>query len=568
MNKTISLVLVLVLALASMSLAAEGTWIKKADMPTGRWELSTCVVYGKIYAIGGAGPVYQALRTVEEYDPVTNTWTTKSEMPTARQGLSTSVVNGKIYAIGGGAGSSSSYTSVTTFSTVEEYDPTTDTWTRKADMHTSRGFHSANVLDGKIYVIGGSSAAPYGGTAILAVEVYDPATDSWTQKGNIPARRGAGFSSVVDGKIYAFSGYGSYRRVDEYNPVTDTWTRKAYMPTQRVALSTSVLDGKIYAIGGHPGSSPYQALTTVEVYDPSTDTWTTAPDMLTGRCGVRTSVVDGKIYAIGGYMGTWISSMCLTIEEYDPNPLVVDFNGDGIVDSADMCLMIDHWHTAEPLYDIAPRPFGDGIVDVEDLKVLAEYLFGDMQSVAHFKLDEAKGNIANDSSKNRDGTVYGDPQWQPAGGVMGGALQLDGFDDYVKIGFVLDPTDGALSVFAWVMGGAPGQVVISQEGGLNWLMTDTEGNLMTKLRNPGRFGKPLHSQTIITDDHWHRVGFVWDGANRILYVDDIAVAQDTQDGLESSDSGFYIGCGKAMEAGTFWSGLIDDVRMYNRVVIP
>ncbi len=53
---------------------------------------------------------------------------------------------------------------------------------------------------------------------------------------------------------------------------------------------------------------------------------------------------------------------------------VVDFNGDGIVDSADMCIMVDHWGEYYPLCDIGPTPLGDGIVDVEDLIVLAEYL--------------------------------------------------------------------------------------------------------------------------------------------------------------------------------------------------
>ena len=53
---------------------------------------------------------------------------------------------------------------------------------------------------------------------------------------------------------------------------------------------------------------------------------------------------------------------------------VVDFNADGIVDSADVCMMVDHWHTDEPLYDIAPLPYGDGIVDVKDLVLLAEHL--------------------------------------------------------------------------------------------------------------------------------------------------------------------------------------------------
>ncbi len=52
---------------------------------------------------------------------------------------------------------------------------------------------------------------------------------------------------------------------------------------------------------------------------------------------------------------------------------IVDFNGDGIVDSADMCIMVDHWDTNEPLCDIGPMPWGDGIVDVQDLIVLAEH---------------------------------------------------------------------------------------------------------------------------------------------------------------------------------------------------
>ena len=53
----------------------------------------------------------------------------------------------------------------------------------------------------------------------------------------------------------------------------------------------------------------------------------------------------------------------------------VDFNGDGIVDAADMCIMVDHWGEDNPLCDIGPMPWGDGIVNVQDLIVLAEHLF-------------------------------------------------------------------------------------------------------------------------------------------------------------------------------------------------
>jgi hypothetical protein len=54
---------------------------------------------------------------------------------------------------------------------------------------------------------------------------------------------------------------------------------------------------------------------------------------------------------------------------------VVDLNSDGIVDAADMCIIVDNWGTDDSLCDIGPTPFGDGVVDVQDLIVLAEHLF-------------------------------------------------------------------------------------------------------------------------------------------------------------------------------------------------
>jgi len=54
---------------------------------------------------------------------------------------------------------------------------------------------------------------------------------------------------------------------------------------------------------------------------------------------------------------------------------IVDFNGDGIVDAADVCIMVDHWGEYYPLCDIGPMPWGDGMVDVQDLIILAEHLF-------------------------------------------------------------------------------------------------------------------------------------------------------------------------------------------------
>jgi hypothetical protein len=93
---------------------------------------------------------------------------------------------------------------------------------------------------------------------------------------------------------------------------------------------------------------------------------------------------------------------------------------------------------------------------------------------------------------------------------------------------------------------------------------------MTDIRAPGRFGYPLISESIITDGNWHHIGFVWDGAYRHLFVDYSIVMKDSnaQAGLESADGGLYFGVGNTLGATTFWSGLIDDIRIYNRAVSP
>ena len=242
--------------------AEEGKWTKKADMPTARCFLSTSIVNGNIYAIGGwffhetwDCPIF--LRVVEKYNPAMDKWTKKADMPTVRYGLSTSVVNGKIYAIGGG-------TPDTCYSTVEEYNPATDKWEKKSDMPTARATLSTSAVNGKIYAIGGGTRDT------------------------------------------------NYSTVEEYNPATDKWEKKSDMPTARAMLSTSVVNGKIYAIGGIMASD--KVVSTVEEYNPATDIWTEKADMLTARCALSTSVVNGKIYAIGGAEDSLFLS---TVEEYD-----------------------------------------------------------------------------------------------------------------------------------------------------------------------------------------------------------------------------------------------------------
>jgi hypothetical protein len=187
---------------------------------------------------------------------------------------------------------------------------------------------------------------------------------------------------------------------------------------------------------------------------------------------------------------------------------------------------------------------------------------------AHWKLDETEGMIAQDSVGTNDATVVGNPIWWPEGGKIGGAMELSGVANFARTSLARDPSQASLSVFAWVKGGAPGQVIVSQAGGANWLTIAPTGALMTELKSAGRFGKSLISQEVITDGQWHRVGLTWDGLNRVLYVDDVEAARDTQSGVAGSVGGLYLGAGSTLTSASFWKGLIDDVRIYDRVIIP
>ena len=245
-----------------------------------------------------------------------------------------------------------------------------------------------------------------------------------------------------------------------------------------------------------------------------------------------------------------------------------DFDGDAMVDLNDFVMLARYWLKDEPSLDIAPPPDGDGIVDYRDLLGLSQFWLREIGLVAHWKLDEAEGNAARDSIKDKDGIVHGDPVWRTDGGMVGGAIELDGTDDYISTPFVLNPAQHRpFSVFAWIKGGAPGQAVISQSNSQNWLTADASaGNLASELFS-GRGAGPLVSDVVITDGEWHRIGLTWDDSHKILYVDNVQAATDMLRGI-SNESGLYIGAGKQLHTGTFWSGLIDDIRIYNRSVIP
>jgi len=219
---------------------------------------------------------------------------------------------------------------------------------------------------------------------------------------------------------------------------------------------------------------------------------------------------------------------------------------------------------------IPDDPWGDGMVDAKDLTVLAGYIGKEIEDptlVAHWAFDETEGSVAMDSAGDCEGTLTGGSTWQPQGGMVGGALKCDGVTGCVVTKTIPNLGTGPFSVIAWVKGGAPGQIILSHNGTTDWLLADPlDGRLMSKLtirRQPLAEGS---SGAVITDGKWHRIALVCDGMDQILYTDGREVLRDVQPDITVSDGQIMIGAG--MKPGNLWSGLIDDVRIYNRVVRP
>lgn len=221
---------------------------------------------------------------------------------------------------------------------------------------------------------------------------------------------------------------------------------------------------------------------------------------------------------------------------------------------------------------VAARQFAS--LAVSDAKVmeigetlLSSDWLGHSDLVGHWPLDQSRGVLAYDYAGGMTGMIEGDPLWQPQGGQIGGALELDGAGNYLQTGKVLVPSDGPFTVSVWVRGGAPGQVILSSARGPNWLLLDPEtGALRTDLGSAGRGGSPLVSDTTVSDGAWRQVALVWDGSTRFLYVDGVEAGRRSASQMDRVTGAQRFGAGPRLDSAQFWQGSMDDLRMYDRAL--
>ena len=138
-------------------------------------------------------------------------------------------------------------------------------WAAVSAMPTGTGDSGVAALDGKIYVVGGSSFYPHivptspdmgSGTWGSSVNyAYDPATDKWSQLAPIPI--GLNDVGVVgfDHKLYAFGGFTSLIHANAqnaalvYDPATNSWQWLPPLSSRRGSVSAAEVGGKIYVFG-------------------------------------------------------------------------------------------------------------------------------------------------------------------------------------------------------------------------------------------------------------------------------------------------------------------------------
>ena len=194
-------------------------------------------------------------------------------------------------------------------------------------MHNARFGIQANVIEGKIYVIGGLDLIA-GEVYIIygENEVYDLASDSWSYMAQIPTTAAWYASAVLDDKIYIIGGFQSHQNPDGsrsvkftnlvqvFDPKTNTWTQGTPMSINMSKSAGCATDGittskRIYVVGGilkgnGQEISSYPEVSWTQIYDPETGNWSMGSSLHEPRSSVSLVNLNGELYALGGSENT------------------------------------------------------------------------------------------------------------------------------------------------------------------------------------------------------------------------------------------------------------------------
>jgi hypothetical protein len=220
----------------------------------------------------------------------------------------TPLVDGRVFVVGGtrtGANGS-------VFNREAEiYDPTTGTFTATGAMATPRIYHTAVRLpDGRVLVLGGLSE---GNATLKSAELFDPARGTFTSAGSmLVAREGATATVLKDGRVLIVGGilrqgedFFVVLAAELFDPRTNTFAPSGRMVKSRARhAAVALADGRVLIMGGYGNSdlSPEAVLfKEVELYDPVAGTFSAVGQISQGRSEpIATLLADGRVLLSGG----------------------------------------------------------------------------------------------------------------------------------------------------------------------------------------------------------------------------------------------------------------------------
>jgi N-acetylneuraminic acid mutarotase len=219
-----------------------------------------------------------------------------ASMPNPRNHMGGVALNGKLYAIGG---QHQGQQSTAPQNEVDVYDPATNTWTQAAPMPRPIGHVTANVFarNGLLVVVSGLTT---NSVPIANVIEYDPSTNTWSELPPLPSGRQSPVSGLVGDQIVATCGLkGSLQAqtwVTNATTTAGTWHTGAPLPIAAGEVASGVINNVLYVLGA--------ATNATMAYDLSTGIWRSdlAPRPILGdHHGAE--VINGKLYLFGGLNG-------------------------------------------------------------------------------------------------------------------------------------------------------------------------------------------------------------------------------------------------------------------------
>ncbi len=231
---------------------------------------------GKVYSVGGFNGS-GALASAFVYNPDSNAWTPIAAATVARKAPAAGFADGRLYLVNGWDVNGRSV------GELDVYDPATQAWNvGLANPQPAGGGSAAGVVNGKLYVVGGCTDAKCG-SELSSVEVYNPASGTWSAAHDYPHNVAFAACGGIKGKLYCAGGLapssGQFMDGYVYDPTTDGWHSIANLPVAGGvgAARYAAANGKLLLVGGFVGNTG--AITNQgEAYDPSSDSWGVLPN--------------------------------------------------------------------------------------------------------------------------------------------------------------------------------------------------------------------------------------------------------------------------------------------------